>query len=181
MNVIFVALRAQLELSQNKLHDIEFDELIMRTTDHRNTFLKFWIELIIVVERIFRLIRCFEFSQTFISESAMSKHHSLLLKLSWIFSVNAIIFIRDSKITIDDSTQEEIAKDIIESKMMFCTKHTLIMYSKKALIKTANVIEQSDNDSESSKNTNSSDDESSRNDLYDIENERHFEKILSMI
>jgi hypothetical protein len=41
INVIFSALRIQLELSRNKLSDIEFDELIMRTANHRNTLLQF--------------------------------------------------------------------------------------------------------------------------------------------
>jgi acyl-coenzyme A thioesterase PaaI-like protein len=38
MNVISKALRTELRLSSNKLIDIDFDELIMRTANHRFTF-----------------------------------------------------------------------------------------------------------------------------------------------
>jgi hypothetical protein len=41
INVISKALRAKLKLSRNKLIDIDFDELIMRTANHRFTLLKF--------------------------------------------------------------------------------------------------------------------------------------------
>jgi hypothetical protein len=41
MNIMIESLRNQLNLSKNKLADIEFHDLFMRTADHRDTYLEF--------------------------------------------------------------------------------------------------------------------------------------------
>jgi hypothetical protein len=170
-------------LSRNKLTDIDFDELIMRIADHRFTSLKFWTEFSMIVEELIRIIKCFESSNVSISESDVSEHYNLLLRLSWLFSVNAVISVRDSKITIEDSALKEITKNIVDFEMIFCTKHILIMYSKRALINTSTATkkQKDENEQESFDDDDSSDHDSFENDLSNIENERHFWEILSMI
>jgi hypothetical protein len=152
------SLRNQLNLFKNKLFDIKFHELFMRTANHRNTYLKFWIECSVTVKEILRLIRCFISFTVFVAESSILKHHSLLLRLSWLFSVNAILTIREFKIIIEDSVVREISRDVVESKMIFCREHTLLMYSRKVFekIKKLSDIE--------SKFSN----DSSENELFDI-------------
>ncbi len=57
---------------------------------------------------------------------------------------------------------------------MFCTKHTLVMYSKQALTRFINNSRKSQNDeSEQKSSKDSSDNESSDDDLSDVD-ERHF-------
>jgi hypothetical protein len=147
-------------LLKNKLIDIEFHELFMKTAGHRNTYLKFWIECFVTIKEILRLVRCFIFSQISIAESSIFEHHSLLLRLSWLFSVNAVLTIRKSKIIIKDSAVDEISRDVIDSEMIFCREHILLMYFRKAFEKFEKL---SDSNFEFSNDI-------SENELSDIEN-----------
>lgn len=88
--------------------------------------------------------------------------------------MNAVISIRDSKITIEDSALKEIMRDIIDFEMIFCTEHIFIMYSKQVLTKTANAKQKDESEQESSEDANFSNNNSSEDDLSDVENERHF-------
>jgi len=47
--------------------------------------------------------------------------------------VNAIIAMRNFKILIENSLQEEKIREVIDSKLVFCEKHNLLMYLKSAL------------------------------------------------
>lgn len=62
-----------------------------------------------------------------------SDYLSLILDISWLWSVNAIITMRDSKILIKDSLQEEKIREVIDLKLVFCKKHNLLMYFKSVL------------------------------------------------
>jgi hypothetical protein len=99
MNIMTKSLRSQLRLSKNKLTNIEFHELFMRTTDHRDIYLKFWTKCSVAVEDIMRMMRCFISLTIFVAESSIFKYHSLLLRLSWLFSVNAVLTIREFKLS----------------------------------------------------------------------------------
>jgi hypothetical protein len=132
MNIMIESLKHQFNLSKNKLTNIEFHELFIKTANHRNTYLEFWIECFIVVEDIVRVMRCFISSSISITSSFVSNHHNLFLRLSSLFSVNAVLTIRKFKITIKNSIIEKISRDVIESETMFCREHTLLMYSRKA-------------------------------------------------
>ena len=170
MNVISEPLREQLGIPRKKLSDIGFHGLTMRTADFRDTPLEYWVELLIMVSEISRTIRCFVSPGVSIPGSARSGHYSLLLGLPWLFSVNAVIHIRESKITIGDPVQGESTREIVGPEMTFCTEHTLIMYSVEALSKTYRPKEEEDDSSDSS-----SGDESSGDDLSDVDDEVHRE------
>ncbi len=173
INVISKALRAKLKLSRNKLIDIDFDELIMRTANHRFTLLKFWTKFSMTIEELTRVIKCFESSKISIFESKVFDHYSLLLRLSWLFDVNAVISIREFKIIIDDSALKEITRNIIDSEIIFCTKHTLIMYLKQALIKSTHKAKRQNESEQESSNEIDSSNDSFEDDLFDVENEQH--------
>ena len=136
MNVISKSLWKQLKISRKRFSNIKFHKFIMRTVNFRNTFFKYWIEFLITISEIFRIIKCFVSFDVFISESTRFDHYNLLLSVFWLFSVNAVIYIRESKIIIENSIQKELMKKIMKSKMIFCTEHILIMYSVKAFFKT---------------------------------------------
>ena len=135
MNVISKSLRKQLKIFRKKFSNIKFHEFIMRTADFRNTLFEYWIEFLITISEIVRIIKCFVSSDVFISKFVRSEHYNLLLKFFWLFSVNAVIHIRESKIIIENSVQKKFMKKIVKSKMIFCTKHILIMYFVKAFFK----------------------------------------------
>lgn len=180
MNVISKPLREQLKIQKRKLSKIGFHELIMRTTDFRNTLLKYWVELSISISRIFKIIKCFVSSDVSISESFRSGHYSLLLKLLWLFNVNAVIYIREFKIIIRNPTQEKPMREIIRSKMIFCIEHTLIMYPVKTFPKTTYRHSTIDDDS----SENSFENNSSENDFSDVNDEisrKDFWWVLNMI
>jgi len=65
--------------------------------------------------------------------SKKSDYLSLILNISWLWSVNAIIAMRNFKILIENSLQEEKIREVIDSKLVFCEKHNLLMYLKSAL------------------------------------------------
>ncbi len=74
--------------------------------------------------------------------------------------MNAVLTIREFKITIEDSAVEEVSRDVVEPEMIFCREHTLLMYSRKAFEKLEKI---SDSNSESF-------DDFSENELSDIKN-----------
>ncbi len=58
---------------------------------------------------------------------------------------------------------------------MFCTKHTLVMYSKQALIRFMNNSRKNQNDkNEQNSSEDSFDSESSEDDFSNVDDERHF-------
>ena len=46
--------------------------------------------------------------------------------------MNAIIIMRNSKILIENSLQEERIREVTDLKLIFCEKHNLLMYFKSA-------------------------------------------------
>ena len=116
MNVISKHFLRQLKLPLNKLFEIGFEKLIMRTTDHKNTPLKYWTEFIIIIEKLNRLIREFVFSRVSIAEFFTSGHYSLLLRLPWLYAVNAILSIKRFIITIEDPNQRKLKKISLSQK-----------------------------------------------------------------
>ena len=152
MNVISEALRAQLQLPKNPLASVGFEGLTMHTADHRDTPLEYWTEFWVNTEGISRQVRCFVSPAINLPGSARSGHFSLLLGLPWLFSVNAHISIRDSKISVGDPARGETLREIKGPEMVFCNEHTLLMYPKKSLkatVEDASSEDEEDTGSES--------------------------------
>ena len=59
----------------------------------------------------------------------MKKSISLLLNILWLYSVNATISVRDSRIEINDSEIDEKMKTIQKSFFAFNSKHEILMHS----------------------------------------------------
>lgn len=114
------------------LSAIGFQGLTMYIADHRDILLKEWTEFWDAAAGIWRHVRCFVSPHASLPGSSKSGHFSLLLGLPWLFSVNAHISIRESRITIGDPAAGEAMRDIIGPEMVFCNEHTRIMYPKKA-------------------------------------------------
>jgi hypothetical protein len=74
MNIMIESLKNQLDLFKNKLTNIKFHELFMKTANHRNTYLKFWIECSIIVKKIMKMMKCLISSSISIAKSSTSKH-----------------------------------------------------------------------------------------------------------
>lgn len=147
MNVISQSLIKYLQLVTQPLASIGFHGLTMHTADQRDTPLKEWIEFWIGTTGIWRHVRCFVSPYTSLPGSGKSRHFSLLLELLWLFIVNAHIFIQESRISIKDPSLGESMHDIVGPEMVFCNKHTFIMYPKTAFAKSKEEDTSSDEDS----------------------------------
>ena len=80
--------------------------------------------------------------------------------------MNVIIFIRDSKIMIENSSIDETLREVTESKLIFCKNHNLLMYSKSVLAMShVRVEEIDDSSSKEDENSNSEDDVSNVEDF----------------
>ena len=174
MNVIFVDMIRHLNLQLHSLEKIDFKSLFMRTVDHKKIILHHYVWLRVNIEKIVRNIRCFvasKLSQIMIFDE--TKHLSLILKLFWLYFVNVLIFIRQSKIMIDDVNQSKTIKVVVESKLVFCNDHNLLMYSKSVMTAFSNKQRrhlQSKIEKISSFDSFDSNDSDEKNDLFDIEN-----------
>ena len=143
MNVISTAMAKQLGLPFHSLSDVGFAGLTMKTADHRETLLHHWVYLEIGVEGIWRQIRCFV-APELASPVSGAEHLSLLLGIPWLYSVNAIIGIRGSKIEIGDPAAGETVRDVIGPELVFSQDHNLLMYPKAIL--TPHMVDDSDDE-----------------------------------
>jgi len=121
----------------------------MRTADHRDTLLHYWIFLEIGIEGIWRTIRLFVGPES--TSTSETDDLSLILGLPWLYAVNATFSIRGSSILVGDSAIGETPREIIGPEMEFCKNHNLLMYPKAILAQVpsklkSNVIDVSDED-----------------------------------
>ena len=173
MNVIQQVYAEQLELEFYLLSKIDFQKLFMRCADNRKTFLQYWIYLNIEVKRVWRCIWCFVISK-FLKKSQFVEHLNLFLNIFWLYTVNTVLFIQDSRIEIEDFSVSEALKIIQKSELVFNWDHNLLMYSKIILTSRTDEKEKMKDRSNNSDNLNN------LNNFSDIENE-NFWKILDMI
>ena len=174
MNVISIDMIRHFSFQLHSFEKIDFKNLFMRTVDHREIILHHYVWLRVDIEKIVRNIRCFVISKLFqIMIFDETEHFSLILKLSWLYFVNALIFIRQSKIMIDDVNQSETVRAVVESKLVFCNDHNLLMYSKSIMTASSNKQRrhlQFRVEKVSFFDFFDSDDSDEENDLSDIEN-----------
>lgn len=110
----------------------------MRTADHKDTRLHHWVSLDVGVQDIWSQIRCFVSpavtnpSNTLRTpESSESLEPlSLLLGIPWLYSVNAQLSIRHSKIEVGDPEIGEAVCAVIGPELVYCHDHNLLMYPK---------------------------------------------------
>ena len=166
MNVISLVMIKQLSLKICALFNVRFAELIMKMTDNQKIRLHHWIYLKISVKGIWRTIRCFIISDLDLLQK--SDYLSLLLRIFWLYSVNAIIGICESQIEIEDSAIEKSIQDVIESELMFLKEHNLLMYLKAILISNVfNSSDESDKNDEDSDSSVSLSDKEEKNEVTD--------------
>ena len=67
---------------------------------------------------------------------------------------------------IEDTTIDEKVRAVVDSKLVFCKNHNLLMYLKFALTVSKRIVEEIENTS----NSNSSSSSKKENNLLDIEN-----------
>ena len=60
--------------------------------------------------------------------AGQTKYLSLSLGLPWLYSVDARISIRESKIIIKDVYIRETVRAVIGPQLVFCKDHSLLMY-----------------------------------------------------
>lgn len=165
MNAISTAMARQLGLLFQSLSDVGFAGLTIKTADHRETLLHHWVYLELGVEDIWRQIRCFV-GPELQSPSPGSDQLSLLLRIPWLYSVNAIIGICGSKIEIGNPLQGETIQDVVGPELVFSRDYNLLIYPKAILTPTMDadsddeeVEAGADSDSESSVSLSEEDEE----------------------
>jgi len=159
MNMISTGLVKYLCLQSHSLGEIGFAELSMRTADHRETVLHDWTWLDIGVERVWRKIRCFVASELTSGNEGKPEYLSLILGIPWLWTVNAIIAIQNSKIMIGDPSSNENVREVVGPELFFCKDHNLLMYPKSIMTASqANVEDADDSSSESDDDSDSGDD-----------------------
>lgn len=135
MNVILTELIKYLSLQSHSLNEIKFAELSMCTANHHETVLHDWIWLDIDVKEVWRKIWCFITSKLITKNNDKQEYLNLILEISWLWIMNVIIVIQNSKIMIKNLSFNENIHKIVESELFFCKNHNLLMYFK--LIVTA--------------------------------------------
>ena len=164
MNVISAGLVRHLHLDLHSLAEVGFKGLSMRTADHRDTVLHHWVWLRVIVEGIIREIRCFMAPEvTSITSTGETEYLSLILGLPWLYSVDALISIRQSTIMVDDASIGETVRGAVDPELVFYKDHNLLMYPKSVM-----TVPEKAEDVESS-NSESSD---SEDDLSNVEDPR---------
>lgn len=138
LNVISMGLAQRLNLEILSLDLVGFCGLTMRTADHKDTPLQFWVWLEVGVQQLWRKIRCFV-SPSVINPlfSITTEPLSLLLEISWLYSVNARISIRNSTIEIGDPSLGEEVRNVVRPELVFCKDHNLLMYPRKYMPQTS--------------------------------------------
>lgn len=140
LNVISTGLATKLGLQLQSLDLVGFRELTMRTADHKDTQLHHWVLLNVGVQGIWKKIRCFV-SPAVTSLptasnpplSAINEPLSLLLRIPWLYSVNAQLSIRHSKIEVGNPSMGETVCEVVCPELVYCHDHNLLMYPKSVL------------------------------------------------
>ena len=79
--------------------DIGFQGLSMRTADHRDTILEYWVWLHVAVEGVWRHMRCFVAPEVVsLTETGRSEYLGLILGMPWLHLVGAKTSIRHCRI-----------------------------------------------------------------------------------
>ncbi len=92
-----------------------------------------------------------------ISESGETEYLSLILGIPWLYSVNVMISIRESKIMVGDSSVGEPVREVIGPELEFCKDHNLLMYPKSVMNSASKPVENDDDDSDTSDSSESGD------------------------
>ncbi len=146
MNVMSAGLVRHLSLQLHPLSEIGFKGLSMRTADHRETVLHYWVWLRVVVEGIHCDIRCFaapELRQT--AANGQAEYMSLIVGIPWLYSVDALISIRQSKIMIGDASIREAVRAVAGPELVFYKDHNLLLYPKLVMaVSTKATVEEVD-------------------------------------
>lgn len=140
LNVISTGLATKLGLQLQSLDLVGFRGLTMRTADHKDTQLHHWVLLNVGVQGIWRKIRCFVSPAvtslpTASNPSLLAPNEplSLLLGIPWLYSVNAQLSIRHSKIEVGDPSMGETVRQVVGPELVYCHDHNLLMYPKGVL------------------------------------------------
>jgi len=164
MNVIQQVYVEQLELEFHSLSEVDFQELFMKCADNRETLLQYWVYLNIEVKRVWRCIWCFVISK-FLKKNQSVEHLNFFLSIFWLYIMNMILFIQNSRIEIENFSVSKASKIIQKSELVFNQNHNLLMYSK--IILTSRTDERKKMKDKS----NNLNDSNNSNDFSDIENE----------
>ena len=134
INVISQGLVRLLKLDLRPLLEIGFKGLSMRTADHRDTVLHYYVWLRLTVEGVQRDLRCFVAPEviTYTPKGEM-EYLSLILGIPWLSMVDAQISIRGSMILVGDISAGETPRLVQGPEMVFCKWHNLLMYPKDAI------------------------------------------------
>ena len=163
LNVISGAMVRQLGLEVKSLAEIGFHGMSMTTADHKEHMLLHWVLVEVGVQGIWRKIRCF-IGPDLSLVPGHSEHLSLLLGIPWLFAVNAVISIRQSKILLGDPEVGEAVREVAEPELVFHKDHNLLMYPKEAFpvqsapVGKGFVVEIEDADSSDSESSDFGDD-----------------------
>ena len=158
MNVMSPPMVRKLKLTPRPLSDIGFKGLTMQTADHHESLLESYVGFDLCVEGIWRAIRCFV-SPTV---RGITEEPRLLLGLPWLYSVNAIISVRQSSIQIGDPSIGERVRYVTGPELVYHKDHSMLMYPKAIIRADEAFINSLDSDSDESS-------DESEDDLSDID------------
>ena len=128
MNVITPGLVRRLILDVMPLSQLRFQGMTMMTADHKETSLTSFVCFDFISEGISRAVRCFVGPETYDKWGNIVDTFRLILGIPWLYSVNAVISIKNSSIQIGDSALGEVPRFIQGPEMCFHSDHNLLMY-----------------------------------------------------
>ena len=132
MNLVSMEFVRRYNIPLHPLADMGFAGLSMRCADHRETPMKYFIDLQVGVQNIWRETRAFVAPEQ--TGSVVSQPISLLLGLPWLWAVDARFGIRQSRIDVGDVSKGETVRSVIGPELVFCRDHNLILYPKEVLL-----------------------------------------------
>ena len=173
MNVVSKGLVHLLGLELRSLDEVGFRGLSILVADHRERLLHHYVWLRVSVEGIVRDIRCFVAPDIpHSTETGHVEYLSLILGVPWLYSVDAVIAIKQSKVMVGDVSVGEQVREVVGPELVFCKDHNLLMYPK-SVIELGKVEElESDGDDDDSSSSSESDE---GDDISDVEDPpQHF-------
>ena len=165
INVISQGLVRMLKLDLRPLSEIEFKGQSMRTADHRDTVLYYYVWPRLSVEGVQRDIRCFVAPEVITYTPKVEREYlCLILGIPWLWMVDARISIRGSRILVGATSAGETPRPVQGPELVFCEWCNLLIYHKD-VISPPDRIEEGD----ASEDDDEDDDEDDEDDPSDAE------------
>ena len=104
----------------------------------------------------------------FLKKNQFIEYLSLFLSIFWLYVMNTVFFIQDSRIEIEDFSMSKSSRIIQKSELVFNQEHNLLMYLK--IILTSQSDEENEKNDEIKGESDDSENSNNSDNFSDIKN-----------